>query len=175
MNPIRRSLIGLALAALASACADDGMRSAPAPGVTINFGDPALAENARPTIEVVSVTRRALLRADLLLPDGALVVGTVVEGQAIAGQPGWNPGGAGVGVGVFGGSSGRVGSGVSIGVPIFGGGRPAEVLVRSRARIAPPDMDAYRRDWTQARVRLTYGIGADAERVDIPAPAPAAR
>ena len=149
------------------------------PGITVGFGDPALPENRdRPTIEVVAVTHLPIWRADLVMPDGNSVAGAVVEVERLdypsAGYGG-NVG-VGVGVGTWGGSSSGVGGGVGIGLPVFGGyAPPAQPMTRSRARITPPDMEAYRRDWTNAKLRLILGGGPDAERVEIPAPNPAGR
>ena len=183
MHRPRAALAALAL--VLAACADQGpgaTGAASAPGITVGFGDPALPENRdRPAIEIVAVTALPIYRAELTLPDGSFVVGNVVEVERLD-RPysyGYGPSvGVGVGVGSWGGGgSTRVGTGVGIGVPLYGGGYapPPQGLVRSRARVVPADMEAYRRDWQQSKLRLTLGAGPDAEKVEIPAPTPGAR
>ena len=183
MNRLAPLLLVAAALALAC-CAEPGGApgAAPAPGITVGFGDPALPENRdKPTIEVVAVTRLPIWRAELVMPDGSFVLGVVTQIEYLA-RPwgGYGAGpqvGVGVGVGTWGGSGGtRIGTGVGIGVPVYGGGAaPGAPYTRSRARIAPADMDAYRRDWPASRLRLTFGGGADSETVEIPAPTPGAR
>src|SRR5262245_19801483 len=176
-TPIRLALLAAFAMAGCTQPASQAGRSA-SPGITVGFGDPALPENRQPTIEVVAVTRLPIWRADLVMPDGNAVPGAVVEVTRLdypsAGYGG--TAGVGVGVGTWGGSSSGVGGGVGIGLPIFGGyAAPPEALTRSRARITPTDMEAYRRDLAHAKLRLVLGGGPDAERVEIPAPNPAGR
>jgi hypothetical protein len=182
MSRTRSALLALTAVLALANCAQtpsQAGRSA-SPGITVGFGDPSLPENRdRPTIEVVAVTRLPIWRADLIMPDGNAVPGAVVEVERLdwpsAGYGG--SAGVGVGVGTWGGSSSGVGgAGVSLGFPVFGGySPPPQPLTRSRARITPTDMEAYRRDWTNAKLRLVLGGGPDAESVEIPAPTPAGR
>ncbi|MBL8698667.1 MAG: hypothetical protein JNK67_09860 [Alphaproteobacteria bacterium] len=175
---MRSPLLGRALAgalvtagvAALGACADHPVAPPPPPVLVAFVEEPGgLAR-----IDVTTTGRHALARVELLMPDGRATVGDVVDHQAIADRaPGGGP--FDVGVGVFGGSSSRVGGGVSIGFPILGGGRAVAPMIRSRARVAVPDVEAYRRDWPQARIRLSFTAGPEDTRVDATAPSPAAR
>jgi hypothetical protein len=166
---------GLIAAALTGACTQDGTAGASRPTVTIGFveGTPT------PTIEVMARGRQ-LAGAVLVEPSGRQTAAGVIERDTIyAADPygyGYGPSvGVGVGGGGWNGGNWR-GGGIGVGVPLGGGAPPQQVETRMRARITVPDMEAYRRDWERAVVRVTFGSDpANNEIADIPAPAPGGR
>jgi hypothetical protein len=122
-------------------------------------------------IEITTVAQRALVRAELRLPDGRVEPATILEHSTVMGASGGGISPS-VGVGVFGGSSSGIGTGVSIGVPLGGGRRMGEAYLRSRARIVLRNAAAYRRDWREARVHLDFGENADPRTLLLQAPEP---
>lgn len=164
----RAAAAGLVL--LAAGCAGGGAETGTRPGEILAF-EPDGANAGR--IEITTVSRRALVRAELRMPDGRIEPAAILEHSTVMGPAGGGLSrGVGVGVGVFGGSSSGVGTGVSIGVPIGGGGRTGEAYLRSRARIVLRDLAAYRRDWPNARVHLDFGENADPRTLLLAAPSP---
>lgn len=163
----------LAAGLLLAGCAGgNGGGSGARPGEIVVY-EPDGANAGR--LEITTVAQRALVKAELRLPDGRVEPATILEHSTVMGPSGGGLGSnVGVGVGVFGGSSSGIGTGVSIGVPLGGGRRMDEAYLRSRARIALRDAAAYRRDWQRARVHLDFGEGADPRNVVVPAPEPRA-
>lgn len=161
----------LAAGLLLAGCAGGNGGSGARPGEIVVY-EPDGANAGR--LEITTVAQRALIKAELRLPDGRVEPATILEHSTVMGPSGGGLGSnVGVGVGVFGGSSSGIGTGVSIGVPLGGGGRRmGEAYLRSRARIVLRDVGGYRRSWERARVHLDFGEGADPRSVDVPAPAP---
>lgn len=155
---------------LLAGCAGGGSGGGARPGEILAW-EPDGARAGR--IEITTVAQRALVRAELRMPDGRVEPATILEHSTVVGP---SSGGIApsVGVGVFGGSSSGIGTGVSIGVPIGGGRRTGEAYLRSRARIVVRDADVYRRDWRGARVHLDFGENADPRSLLLPAPEPRA-
>jgi hypothetical protein len=155
---------------LAAGCSGGGNGGGARPGEVLSY------EPDGPTagrIEITTVAQRALVRAELRLPDGRVEPAAILEHSTVMGPSGGGIApGVGVGVGVFGGSSSGIGTGVSIGVPLGGGRRMGEAYLRSRARIVLRDAAAYRRDWRGARVHLDFGENADPRTLLLPAPEP---
>ncbi len=159
----------LALAALAACSGDRAGDRAETSSFEASFAPEA------PDLLIVEVREdEPVIAARLLAPDGV-----VVEAHAIDTDRHRSGGGGGVypsvGVGVGGGSHSGVSTGIGIGFPIFGGGgEPGRTEYRSTVRIRVPDMAAYRADWQGYELRLTFGEGAEARQMVIPAPEPPA-
>ena len=164
LRPLACLLALLALAAC-SGDRDDGI-SSPVAARFIPGGADA------PQIEIEVTDRQAVETAELVAPDGAVTSAHQINRDRIVegGRGGASPS---VGVGVFGGSSGDIGTSIGIGIPIFGGYDPGDPAIDSRAVIRVPDLAAYRAGWQQYRVRLRFGAAPENERVmEIPAPRP---
>ena len=183
MSKTLLSFTVLAVLGLA-ACTEGG--APPQPSITVGFGSETVAARlGAPVIEVKAAHPQTLVTAELVGPDGNVVA--AAPGQLEPQWPAGYPFGPSVGVGVYRGTSsggrgsgGSVsGGGVGVEVPIGGRGYatvPEGDLVRSRAHVLVQDMEAYRRQWERAKVRLTFNNAAgDRTVAELPAPAPGGR
>jgi hypothetical protein len=148
----------MVVALLLAGCA--GAEGPPQPRVMVIYlPSPAAIE--------VSVLGPALASALLVDAEGrATAAETImVERDPIAASPSPD-----IGVGVFGGSRGGVGTGVFVGVPILGPARTERSS--SRARVPLPDLEAYRAQWRTSVLRLTFAGARGVGPIDVPAPEP---
>jgi hypothetical protein len=154
---------------LLSACAErPAPRPAPPP-LTAGF-----AASESNVIEVVMTDAQPVEQASLIAPNGSATLAYQISRDHLAAnsQPGIA---AGLGLGLFGGSSSNgVSSGFGIGFPFFGSSPPpAEPVVQSRALIRIADMAAYRSGWQNWKLHLRLGSPETSERdVEFPAPRP---
>jgi hypothetical protein len=79
-----------------------------------------------------------------------------------------------VGVGVFGGSSGRVGTGIGIGVPIFSSGQSGydRTVVDSTAKVRINNPVLYRTTWQDWKLRAELGAGSTKRTIELAPPKP---
>jgi hypothetical protein len=79
-----------------------------------------------------------------------------------------------VGVGVFGGSSGNVGTGIGIGFPIFSSGQSnyTTSVVDSRAKVKVPNPVLYRETWQRWKIRVELEDGANKRFIEMVPPKP---
>lgn len=79
-----------------------------------------------------------------------------------------------VGVGVFGGSSGHVGTGIGIGFPIFSSGQSnyTTSVVDSRAKVRIPNPVLYRETWQRWKIRVELEDGANNRLIEMVPPKP---
>jgi hypothetical protein len=77
-------------------------------------------------------------------------------------------------VGVFGGSSGHVGTGVGIGVPIYPGGSSgySGTVVDSHAKVRIGNPVLYRSSWQSWKLRVELDDGANKRTIDMVPPKP---
>jgi hypothetical protein len=158
-------------------------------GTAAAAGTPILASFAPNTTNVVQVAvqdRRPVEQVELFAPDGRVYVAqTITRDQLVEVYDrygytrGYPPGyyeypRAGIGVGVFGGSSGRVGTSVGIGIPLGGYDTvEREVGYKSIARIPVDDMGFYQATWQQWRMRISFAEPAGGRRyIEVEAPPP---
>jgi hypothetical protein len=161
-------------------------------GTASELGTPIMARFAPNTTDVVLVSvqdRRPVDQVELIAPDGRVYLAQtitrdqIVESYDRYGYTRGYPSGysdypygprLGVGVGVFGGSSGGIGTSVGLGFPI--GGRSTverEVGYKSLARIPIDDMAYYEATWTQWRTRIRFAEPEGGARfIEIEAPPP---
>jgi hypothetical protein len=159
-----RVLCAFALLVLA-ACSGDEDRGISNP-VAARF-----AAEGGDRIEVTVADPQPVETAELVAPDGAATAAYQIDRSKTVEEDGRAS--PSVGVGVFGGSSGHIGTSVGIGIPIFGNGAPEDPVIDSRALIRVPDMAAYRARWTEYRLRLHLGTTDTNRRImEIPAPRP---
>lgn len=161
---MRHTLSLLALLALA-ACSGDADRGISNP-VAARF-----ATESGDRIEVSVADSQPVESAELIAPGGATTAAYQIDRSKTVTEDG---GGApSVGVGVFGGSSGHVGTSIGIGFPLFGDDAPEDPVIDSRVLILVPDMAAYRAGWQDYRLRLHLGTTETNRRImEIPAPRP---
>jgi hypothetical protein len=161
---MRLFLCALALVALA-ACSGDEDRG---------FSNPVAARfaaEAGDRIEVTVADPQPVETAELVAPDGAATEAYQIDRSKTVEEDGRAS--PSVGVGVFGGSSGHIGTSIGIGIPIFGSGAPEDPVIDSRVLIRVPDMAAYRASWQDYRLRLHLGTTDTNRRImEIPAPRP---
>lgn len=129
------------------------------------------AKAAPDAIEVEVKDRQPVETAELVAPDGSATPAYQIDRSKVVESYAPEPA---FGVGVFGGSSGHIGTSVGINIPI---GRsdtaPYEPVIESRALIRVPDMAAYRSNWQNWKIRIELGTSETNERVmEIPAPRP---
>jgi hypothetical protein len=164
-------LLAVLLLAL-GACAGDGARQAR--GNADELGPVTADFTASPdTIEVRVRDRQPVDRVELAGPAGEIVIAWRLERERVAAGAAPSPK-FGLGVGIFGGSSTRVGTSVGIGFPLGGvENAPDEPYVISIALVRLPDLAAYRATWRQWSVRIRLGDADSNYRfMQIPAPAP---
>ncbi len=163
----RRGLAVLVM--LLAACTGPGLDPAPATsGPRVTLGTVAAATAVEIVVSGLAADQRVKL-LELVAPDGARIAAGRYDRetppQAGLGRPR-------VGVGVAGGSSGRIGTGVQLSFPVQAGGARGGGAVTT-ARIALADPAAYRAtaaDWT---VVLTIADVGDEDLTAIfPAPLP---
>lgn len=167
---MRRPLLLLCCCFLLAACAGERGGGAGAPPVTTSF-----AADAADTIEVMVTAERPVESAELAAPDGRVYPAyQILRDRVVEERGGGFLPSLGIGVGVFGGSSTRVGTNVGVGFPLGGiGGGGSEAEVTSRARIRVEDMEAYRAGWQDWTVRLQLGKSETGLRLmEVPAPPP---
>ena len=136
---MHRFLCALALLILA-ACAGDEDR------VPINPVAARFAAASADSIEVTVKDPQPVETAELVAPDGAATEAYQIDRSKTV-EEGYRPAPS-VGVGVFGGSSGNIGTSIGIGFPLFGDSAPPrDPVIDSRVLIRVPDMTAYRAGW----------------------------
>jgi hypothetical protein len=79
-----------------------------------------------------------------------------------------------VGVGVFGGSSGHVGTGIGIGFPIFSSGQSnyTTSVVDSRAKVKIPNPVLYRETWQRWKIKVELEDGSNKRTIEMVPPKP---
>jgi hypothetical protein len=79
-----------------------------------------------------------------------------------------------VGVGVFGGSSGHIGTGIGIGFPIFSSGQSnyTAAVVDSRAKVRIPNAVLYREAWQRWKLRIELDDGRNNRVLEMVPPKP---
>lgn len=148
-----------------AACAGDRDRAISSPVAAAFAGD------AADRIEVTVSDSQPVESAELVAPDGTATAAYQIDRSKTV-EEGGGPEPS-VGVGVFGGSSGHIGTSVGINIPVGRSGAPSDPVIDSRALIRVPDMAAYRAGWTGYRLRLHLGTTETNRRVmEIPAPRP---
>jgi hypothetical protein len=119
-------------------------------------------------LDITTVNPFPLASAELVTPDGRFVRTDAIQRETLRG----GGGGSSIGIGGFGTSGGSFGTGVGIGFPL-GGSSAAPGMIRSRAHLAIPDGEEYRRDWQRMVIRLRYGTPpAELNTVELLAPPP---
>ncbi|HEX6977852.1 MAG TPA: hypothetical protein VF342_01005 [Alphaproteobacteria bacterium] len=167
MRLFHRLVVAFGVVAFVPACGGAGGRVSE-PTITAEFVR-APAGTAESAVQIIATGRQPLTSALLITPSGTTPA-SLIEREAS--PPVAYGGGPDVGVGVFGGSGGvGIGTGIFLGIPVGGYDRPVEI-VRSRATIPVSDVDAYRQNWPQSVIRITFGTEPSSTTTDVPAPAP---
>jgi hypothetical protein len=113
-------------------------------------------------------------RVILIDPTGAETAAYDIQRDTQTYHSGNYGGSPSVGVGVFGGSSGHVGTGIGIGVPIFSSGpsNSSSVVVDSTAKVKISNPVLYRTSWQSWKLRVEFGDGSNARTVEVVPPRP---
>ncbi|MFO1062174.1 MAG: hypothetical protein U1E53_35035 [Dongiaceae bacterium] len=157
-----------------------------APQGSVTYGGPnqpgapitaAFVPGYPPQIEVRIRDPQPAEAVALVTPDGRVLPAPRIETSRIyqgAGGDGSAPFLPGIGLGIWGGSGGHVGTGIGIGLPLGGiDYGPATEAVVSVARLSPDDPAAYRATWPRWTIRIQLGNPATILRkVEIAAPRP---
>jgi hypothetical protein len=163
---MRRLSMCLCLLLALTACADAPQPSMPEQGVTASFPRGGIAN----LIRVDALDTQPLRTAELVAPDGATTAATYLNvnktpettnGQATLNDP-WRTSMLGVN-----------GIPQQPNAPLAAAYRGTQTLLLmvSVAEIPLPDPVAYRRDWANYRIRVTFG-GGEPNTHEIPAPQP---
>ncbi|MBX7146647.1 MAG: hypothetical protein K1X44_04995 [Alphaproteobacteria bacterium] len=157
--------------------------SEPAPPTENQFG-PISTRIYSDVIEIKVVDRYGITDANLTLPSGKTIPALHIDRTNFSEQVrrpsrGISPS-FGIGVGVFGGSSGGVGvgSGIGIGIPLGSGSDSDDDMLdspqtRSVAVIKIPDLNFYKENWENSKIRVGFSSFAHDNRViEVPAPKP---
>ena len=171
---MRRVVRALLLLLLVAAC-DTGGTASPSPGTTAAAAQAGFTRGGlADTITISAAERLPLRTAELVAPDGTTTPAnwidvnnspSVVTGQRVANNP-WD-------TAVTGSSAAA-----ALTTPDAEAGATLQGRVQflgtiSTAEIALPDPVAYRRDWTNYRIRLTFGTPPnDVATSEIAAPEP---
>ncbi len=140
----------------------------------VPYGANAVFAKDDPTVIEVSV-RDALpvARVFLVDPAGAQTAAFDIQRdkQIYRSDAGPSPN---VGVGVFGGSSGHIGTGIGIGFPIFSSGQPnhTAAVVDSRAKVRIPNAVLYREAWQRWKLRVELDDGRNNRVLEMVPPKP---
>jgi hypothetical protein len=187
--------IAPAAALLLAACGSDRPPPPPvvpsippaAPQGSLTYGGPnqpgapiaaAFVPGYPPQIEVRILDRQPAERVALVTPDGRVLPAPGIETSRVyqrSGGDGYFPFYPSLGVGIWGGSGGHVGTGFGIGLPLGGidYGPAGDEQVVSVARLFPDDLAAYRATWQRWTIRIQIGTPATIVRkVEIAAPRP---
>ena len=154
---------------LLAACAGDRSEQAFKTPVTASF-----AADEADIVEVRVTDEQPVEVVELIGPDGRVYTAHQILRDRLVEERGGIVPNLGIGVGVTGGSSSRIGTSIGLGFPLGGfGGTADEPEVLSRARIRIEDMAAYRTDWQNWKVRIQFGTTEAGPRfMEIPAPSP---
>ncbi|WP_119461517.1 hypothetical protein [Rhodospirillaceae bacterium SYSU D60014] len=166
---MKRGLSILFSGFLLTACAGDRDERTFERPVTASF----VAEEAD-VVEVRVTDEQPVEAVELVGPDGRVYRAHQILRDRIVEERGGALSNLGIGVGVTGGSSSRIGTSIGLGFPLGGfGGAADEPEVLSRARIQIEDMAAYRADWQDWTVRIQLGTSETGLRfMEVPAPSP---
>ena len=159
---------GLALAACSNSNSGGGYGGSARYGATAHFlaSDPTVIEvNVHDTLPVARVV--------LVDPAGAETAAYDIQRdkQVYRSDAGPRPS---VGVGVFGGSSGHIGTGVGIGFPIFSSGQSgySGTVVDSTAKVKIGNPVLYRESWQNWKLRVAFEGGSNARTLELVPPKP---
>ncbi len=171
MAPMKAVLAPLLIALLLAGCASEdggGRRAVSPPPVTAGF----LAETPD-VIELSVIDRQPVDKVELLAPDGRIFLAHRIDREKTT-RDSRAGGGLGVGVGVFGGSSTKVGTSFGIGFPLGGvEAPPTAPHYESVALVRVEDMAGYRSSWPRWVLRIRLGTPETSFRsIEIPAPRP---
>lgn len=163
----RLAVPSLVFSVLAACAAERGAEDAASP-VAAYF-----SEQAVDVIEVRVADRQPVDKVELFAPDGRIFLAHRIDREKEAAGGGARPS-FGLGVGVFGGSSTRVGTSIGLGFPLGGIEQPyREPGYTSLAAVRVSDMAAYRADWQRWVLRIRLGTPETSFRfMEIPAPRP---
>lgn len=184
---MRRQIIALMAIATLSACSSDkdgggyggggsgyGGAGSGSSSANVPYGTNAVFLKDDPTVIEVSV-RDVLPAARVFLidPTGVQTAAFDIQRdkQIYRSDAGPRPN---VGVGVFGGSSGHIGTGIGIGFPIFSSGQPnhTSAVVDSRAKVRIPNAVLYRETWQRWKLRVELDDGRTNRVLEMVPPKP---
>lgn len=174
---MRRAILPLLAALLLAACSGSqgsggGYGGAGSAGTPYATSARFLAED--PTVIELSVRDPLpVARVTLIDPTGAATEAFDIQRdkQIYRSDSGPKPS---VGVGVFGGSSGHIGTGVGIGFPIFSSGQSTYTgtVVDSRAKVKVANPVLYRETWQSWKLRAELDDGRNKRTIEMLPPKP---
>lgn len=172
MATMRRTILPILAMLLLAACSNYGGGGS-GYGGTSPYSSSAHFLTSDPTvIEVAVRDPLPVARVFLVDPAGAETAAFDIQRdtQTYRSNGGLRPS---VGVGVFGGSSGHVGTGVGIGVPIYSG-QPGYTgtVVDSRAKVKISNPVLYRETWQSWKLRVELDDGRSKRTIEMVPPKP---
>jgi len=156
--------------ALLAACAEGGAPPLVSDQIRVGFPAGGIAD----VIEVSSVSRLPLRKAELIAPDGQSAGASYLNVNATPSLTSY----AGLPSALYTGNAFGVGNNAAgMPLPALTGGAPEQraafLAMVSGASIPLPDPVEYRRDWRNYRIRLSFGDPpGEVETREVPAPEP---
>lgn len=172
---MRKAILPILAVLLLAACSNNGGGSGYG-----GTGDSRSATDAHflkddPTVIEVNVRDPLpVTRVVLVDPTGAETPAHDIQRDTQTYRSGGYGASPSVGVGVFGGSSGRVGTGIGIGVPIFSSGQSGydRTVVDSTAKVRINNPVLYRTTWQDWKLRAELGEGSTKRTIELAPPKP---
>ena len=169
---MRRTLLPVLVMLLLAACSNSGGSGYGGTGSTLYATDAHFLKDDPTVIEVKVRDPLPVARVVLIDPTGAETEAYDIERDRQTYRSGGSPS-PNVGVGVFGGSSGHVGTGVGIGFPIFSSGQSgSSTVVDSTAKVKINNPVLYRTSWQNWKLRAELDDGRTKRTIELVPPKP---
>ncbi|WP_119303842.1 membrane lipoprotein lipid attachment site-containing protein [Dongia deserti] len=168
---MRRTILPIFAMLLLAACSSNGGGSGYG-GTGTSYTDAHFLKDDPTVIELKVRDPLPVTQVVLIDPTGAKTEAYDIERDRQTYRSGGGPR-PNVGVGVFGGSSGRIGTGVGIGFPIFSGQSGAtNTVVDSTAKVKISNPVLYRSTWQNWKLRAELDDGRTKRTIEMVPPKP---
>jgi hypothetical protein len=169
---MRRTILLVLIMLLLAACSGSGGSGSGGTGSVSSAADARFLKDDPTVIELTVRDPLPVARMVLIDPTGAETEAFDIQRdrQTFRSGGGASPN---VGVGVFGGSSGRIGTGIGLGFPIFSSGQSgSSTVVDSTARVRISNPVLYRTTWQNWKLRAELDDGRAKRTIELVPPKP---
>lgn len=170
---MRRAVLPIFAMLLLTACSNYGGGGS-GYGGTGHATDAHFLKDDPTVIEVTVRDPLPVTRVVLVDPTGAETQAYDIQRDTQTYRSGGYGASPNVGVGVFGGSSGHIGTGIGIGVPIFSSGQSGydRTVVDSTAKVRISNPVLYRSSWQDWKLRAELGEDGSKRTIELVPPKP---
>jgi hypothetical protein len=170
---MRRTILPALVMLLLAACSGSGGSGYGGTGSTSYVTDAHFLKDDPTVIEVSVRDPLPVARVVLVDPTGAETEAYDIQRDRQTYRSDGSPG-PNVGVGVFGGSSGHIGTGIGLGFPIFSSGQSgsASTVVDSTAKVKIRNPVLYRTSWQDWKLRAELDDGRAKRTIELVPPKP---